>query len=50
MTIATKGGNKTFVLTPDMGNRILKKSTIRPPQKSPGMHKSRDNRDPFPKV
>ncbi len=32
MTIATKGGSKTFVLTPDMGNRILKKSTIRPPQ------------------
>ncbi len=32
ITIATNGGNRTFVLTPDMGNRILKKSTIRPPQ------------------
>ncbi len=35
MIIATKGGSKIFVFTPDTGNRIFNKSTFSPPRKNP---------------
>ena len=38
MTIATKGGSKIFVFTPDTGNRIFKKSTFAPPKKKPDIY------------
>ena len=35
IVIATRGGNNTFVFTPETGKRIFKKSTLTPPEKMP---------------